>query len=85
MGLHLVVISADGPIDVRLGPNREIRERGMRFAAGNEVTVVGAKTVNGESTRIVARQVKEGNNTYTLRDASGAPVWAAARKTPPAP
>ncbi len=85
MGLHLVVISADGPVDVRLGPNREIRERGMQFAAGDEVTVVGAKTANGESTRIVARQVKAGNKTYTLRDASGAPVWAAARKSPPAP
>ena len=43
---------------------------------GHQVTVVGSRAPNSTGEEILAREVTVGNNTITLRDDQGVPVWA---------
>jgi len=41
------------------------------------VVVVGAKAPNAPEEEMLAREITDGNNTATLRDDKGIPIWAA--------
>jgi 23S rRNA U2552 (ribose-2'-O)-methylase RlmE/FtsJ len=75
-GTHLVVKCADKTVLVHLAPGGFLKELDTSFKAGDQVTVVGAKAPDTNAEEILAREITVGNNTTTLRDDKGIPVWA---------
>ena len=75
-GTHLVVNIEKEPITVHVGPTGCLAETAITFAKGDSVEVLGSRvTINTEPV-LIARQIKKGDMTWTLRDASGRPLWS---------
>ncbi len=75
-GTHLVVKTSTGTVIVHVGPSDFLKEMDMTFKVGDQVEVVGSKAPNATEEEILAREVVVGNNSMTLRDAKGIPIWA---------
>lgn len=74
-GIHLRLTTADGDVEVGLGPVVYLAELGATFAAGDAIEVTGAEPKNEAPADFLARSVKKGEATYELRDAEGMPRW----------
>ncbi len=75
-GTHLVVKTDTTTVLVYAAPGAFLKEIDTTFNKGDEVQVVGAKAPGGGEETIMAREITVGNNTFTLRDDKGVPVWA---------
>ncbi len=75
-GIHVRLTTADGDVEIGLGPVAYLSELGATFAAGDAIEVTGAKPKNDAPAEFLARSVKKGDATFELRDAEGAPRWA---------
>lgn len=75
-GIHVRLTTADGDVEVGLGPVAFLSELGATFAAGDALEVTGAAPKNDAPADFLARSVKKGEATYELRDAAGSPRWA---------
>ena len=71
-----------GPMKVALGPARFMTEKNFVLAKGDQIEVTGSKITHGEHTFFLAREVKKGTDTLTLRDADGKPAWPSMRSKP---
>jgi hypothetical protein len=78
-GMHLTVKTQSGTFDVHLGPLAYISQHGFKFAKGDHVEVIGSKCRYQDQDAIIAREIKKGDKTLTLRDSQGLPVWAGGR------
>jgi hypothetical protein len=74
VGVHLTLETEAGLVTVHLGPAMFIGMSNFSFLVEDVVEIVGVK-VSGEGPTYVARSIKEGDRTLTLRDEAGAPVW----------
>jgi hypothetical protein len=75
-GIHLTMKAETETIEVHLGPSWFLKEKGITVAKGDAVTILGSRvTLNGQAV-LLARQVTKGDITWTLRDASGRPLWS---------
>ena len=79
-GIHLTVKTKDGMLDVHLGPSRFLAEKQFSVAKGDVLEVTGSKVPYEGGEALVAREVKKGGETLTLRDASGIPLWSRGRR-----
>ncbi len=75
-GMHLKVKAGDAVYDVHVGPTWYLTQEKYTFVKGDQVEVVGSKVSYQGADAIIARQVKKGGNTWTLRDAQGIPLWS---------
>lgn len=75
-GTHLTLKAEGKSVDVHLGPAAFLKEKGFSFTKGDQIEVTGAKTQNGNSEAIIAREVKKDGKTLVLRNAQGVPEWA---------
>jgi predicted PhzF superfamily epimerase YddE/YHI9 len=73
--VHLMVKTGSDTLDVYLTPKSFLDDMGMDFSKGDEISLTGSKVKVGEADLILAREVVKGNNTFTLRDDKGGPVW----------
>ncbi len=71
-GTHLKLKTASGPVTVQLGPTSYLESQKASFSKGDQVTVTGSQV----NKAIIARVVKKGDSTLTLRDKQGIPKWA---------
>jgi hypothetical protein len=75
-GTHLVVKTDKETVDVHVGPTAYLTEKGITLSKGDRLEILGSRvTVDNEGV-LIARQIKKGDNTWTLRDASGRPAWS---------
>jgi hypothetical protein len=74
LGLHLMLVTAQGNVDVHLGPylGRTATEKGLVAGATVQVTGVTTHFAGGDS--FLARLVIVGNQTITVRNENGMPV-----------
>ncbi len=73
---HLVVKDGTTSVDVYLCPKSFFDDMGMAFAKGDEITITGSKVKQGDAEVFLAREIVKGSNdTFSLRDAKGDPVW----------
>ncbi len=79
-GTHLTMKTKDGMLDVHLGPSRFLAEKQFTFSKGDSLEVTGSKIPYDGGEALVAREVKKGDKTLTLRDASGIPLWSRGRR-----
>lgn len=75
-GVHLIVTSPTGRVEVRLGPAAFVESQNFAFAQGDAVTVIGSKVTLGGAPVVIAREVQKGSERLTLRDEKGFPRWA---------
>ncbi len=78
--IHLMLKTGDQVLEVYLCPNAFLKEMEFGFKAGDEVQVLGSKVKVGEAEVMLAREIVKGNDTLTLRDKKGAPVWTPLKK-----
>ncbi len=75
-GTHLVVKTDTKTVLVHVAPAAFLKEIDTSFNKGDQIQVVGAKAPNATEEEILAREIVVGNNTFTLRDDKGVPIWA---------
>jgi len=75
-GLHLVLTSSSGPIEVHVGPASFVSSKNVTFAKGDALTVVGSKVTMAGQDVVIAREIKKGDQVLTLRAAKGFPLWS---------
>ena len=74
-GTHLVVKTETKTVVVHTAPADFLKEIETTFSKGEQVEVVGCKAPDAPE-EILAREITVGQNTTTLRDDKGIPVWA---------
>lgn len=75
-GVHLLLQTATETRDVHLGPTAWLESHHFEFTKGETLTVIGsAVTIDGKPA-VLAREIKRGETTMTLRNSHGIPEWA---------
>lgn len=75
-GVHLLVRSDDGVVEVHLGPGAFIAEKKVELAAGDAISVIGSKVQMAGRDVIIAREITKGGQVLALRDTNGFPLWS---------
>ena len=75
-GTHLVVKTDSKTVLVHVAPVDFLKEIDTSFNKGDQVEIVGCKAPDTTEEEILAREITVGQNTTTLRDDKGVPVWA---------
>ena len=75
-GTHLVVKTEREAIEVHVGPTAYLTEKGITLAKGDTLEIVGSRVTVDKEPFVIAKQIKKGDKTWTLRDASGRPLWS---------
>jgi hypothetical protein len=75
-GTHLKVKTEQAVVAVHVGPTAYLTEKGITLAKGDTLEILGSRVTVDEESVVIARQIKKGDNTWTLRDASGRPLWS---------
>ena len=75
-GTHLMVKTDKETFDVHVGPAWFLKDHNYSFAKGDHVEVIGSKVQFAGSDALIAREIKKGSETITLRDIQGIPAWS---------
>jgi hypothetical protein len=75
-GTHLVLKTEKETLDVHLGPTAYLIEQKIVVAKGDALEILGSRVTVDNDTFLIARRIKKGDDTWTLRDASGRPAWS---------
>lgn len=76
-GLHLLVKANEETIDVHLGPISYIEGKNFNFEPGDTLEIKGDRITDSPMPAMTAIEVKKDNETLTLRDEDGFPMWRA--------
>jgi hypothetical protein len=82
MGTHLKLMTQNGPVNVVVGPSGYIAEKNFTFAKGDEIQVTGSEVTFRGKMELIAREVKKGEKTLTLRNDQGVPLWSRGHQPP---
>jgi hypothetical protein len=75
--VRLRVATADGELQIRVGPDWYVAESKLAFAKGDRVEVKGSRLTFAGEKAMVAGEIVRGAQRIVLRDAAGRPAWAA--------
>jgi hypothetical protein len=78
-GTHLVVKTERETLVVHVGPTAYMTQKGITFAKGDVLEILGSRRTIDKEAVLIAREIRKGANTWTLRDASGRPAWSGRR------
>ncbi len=73
---YLMLKTDSGHVRVGLAPSDYWSKNGFALAKGASIEVIGSKMQSNGSEVVLARVVKEGEKSVTLRNAEGAPAWS---------
>ena len=73
--VHLIIKSGSELLEICLCPGKFLKAMDVDFAKGDQLEITGSKVKRDDKTVILAREIVKGNNTLTLRDKEGGPVW----------
>jgi hypothetical protein len=79
---HLSLKTDKETIDVHVGPSWFLAQNKMSFTKGDQIEVIGSRVKFGETDALIAREIKKGGETLTLRNAQGFPVWSGGHLRP---
>jgi hypothetical protein len=79
-GLHLMLKTDGGLLEVQVAPVSFLKDMEISFAKGEEVKIVGSKVTRNGNPLVLARDITRGNNEVVLRDKDGGPVWTWMKK-----
>ena len=75
-GIHVMLKTSDGTMELALGPQWYQTEKKYSLAKGDQIDVIGAKSTADGRDVLLVREIKKGSETMTFRDARGFPMWA---------
>jgi hypothetical protein len=78
--MHVTLQADDRSVDVHLGPTWFLQRAGVALAKGDQVEVTGSMVEADGHAFLVARELRKGGQTVTLRDERGVPAWAGGRR-----
>ncbi len=81
-GTILVVTQPEQNVQVYLAPDWFLNQENIDFETGQEITVTGSKAVYQQKDLIISREIKTDDQTITIRNTNGIPVWAGKRMGP---
>jgi hypothetical protein len=74
-GTHVTLKTKTETLEVHLGPTAFLNDKKLAITKGDMLAITGSRvTLDGERV-FIAKEVKKGDNTWTLRDAAGLPLW----------
>jgi hypothetical protein len=76
-GTHLTLKTKTETLEVHLGPTAFLNEKNVAIAKGDTLVITGSRVTVDNEKAFIAKEVKKGDNTWTLRDAAGLPMWRA--------
>lgn len=79
-GTHLVVKTETDTLEVHVGPTAYLTEQKITLAKGDAVEILGSRVTIDEEPVLLARHITKGSAKWTLRDASGRPLWSGPRR-----
>jgi hypothetical protein len=79
-GVHLLLETEKGPVDVHLGPGWYIEHQDIKIVPGDRLEVTGSRITFKDKPAVIAAEVKKGEEVLKLRDSNGVPVWAGWRR-----
>jgi hypothetical protein len=79
-GTHLSLKTDQETIDVHVGPSWFLTHNMISFDKGDQIEVTGSKVKFENSAVLIAREIKKGEKTITLRNAQGIPAWSRGRR-----
>jgi hypothetical protein len=74
IGTHLVVISAQGVVDVHLGASAAVTAKNLGLTVGESIHVTGMMASIGGNPVLLARILTTSDHIYMLRNEHGAPI-----------
>lgn len=66
-------------VRIHLGPSAFLADQKVEIRKGDALAVTGSRVTIGDSQLVLAREIRKADNTWTLRDAGGQPLWNAAQ------
>jgi hypothetical protein len=75
-GTRLAVKTDAKTVQVYVGPTAFLKEIDTAFNKGEQVEITGCKSPDATAEEILAREITVGQNTTTLRDDKGIPIWS---------
>lgn len=73
----LLLLTTDtGTVEVQLGPTAFLTEKKVEISEGDILEVTGSRVKIGESQVVLAREIRKGDITWTLRESTGQPLWS---------
>lgn len=75
-GTHIMLKTDSETVEVHLGPSSFLADQKLELKAGDAVTIIGSRVKIAGADAIIAREVRSGARTVTLRDARGFPRWS---------
>ena len=75
-GLHLSVKTDAGILEVHVGPTAWLTQQHYAFAEHDALELIGSSVKVDGKDAFLARQIRKGDVTMTLRDANGLPRWS---------
>jgi hypothetical protein len=79
-GQHVMLKTDSGSLDVHLGPTDYWKQNGFELVKGDLIEVTGSKSKVDDAEAMLAREVKRGEKSVTLRNAQGVPAWSQGRR-----
>jgi hypothetical protein len=79
-GLHLTVKTDKETVSVHLGPAWYLENQDVKLAPKDKVEIKGSRITFAGKPGLIAAEVKKGDETLILRDATGIPVWSGWRR-----
>jgi hypothetical protein len=77
-GTHFNLKTDSEVIEVHAGPQWFLTQHGFSMEKGTNLSVTGSKQVMAGKDILIARELKSGDKTLTLRDSNGIPKWSRA-------
>lgn len=73
---EVVLATANGVVNVRLGPTKFIRDNHFFFVDGDRLRVIGFQIANQDRATVVSEEVIKSKRALTFRDPHGRPLWS---------
>jgi len=74
-GIHLLLKTDNGVLQVHVAPARFLRGQEIRFNQGDQILVVGSRLRYMGADALLAREIVRDNEVFILRDHQGNPAW----------
>jgi hypothetical protein len=79
-GTHLIVKTKADTLEVHVGPTAYLTDHKITLTTGDTVEILGSRVTIDDEPVLLARQITKGTDKWTLRDASGRPLWSGPRR-----
>jgi hypothetical protein len=75
VGVHFDLQGANGLINVHVAPAAHLGQQNIAFFSDDQVEITGVTVAQDGNKSFVARIIKRGDQTFTVRTDEGKPAW----------